>query len=976
MKLLDLIRRRRPGLTLETLRKRFECFRRLLEQNNHVLKLITDAGEKLGGEYLFDTRYLEELDARLAEAVSAVVRSLGEISGNRYPALGRAFDRIQGAVHACVAQQDTAAAMPLIIGLDEVGTELADAAGNKIARLGEVRRLGIPVPDGFVVTVRAANLLLGGPHFEPLLAAIRKGDVAAAAGLAAALASAEPPPPVVRAIRQALSTWDRSARFAVRSSAVGEDGEVSFAGQYTTELNVPPEQLPAAWLTVVASLFSARVAEYRQRHGFPPEPEGMAVGVLHMVPAAASGVIYTVDPMEPDRNVLIVTAGPGLGLSVVNGRSAVDRFDVSRDRPYPVISRQIADKPEMWVAAPDRDVRAAAVPNEQRTAPAVGDEILSSLAEIALRIERHMKTPQDIEWALGPDNRLVVLQARPLRVDPEKRPPGGNLSRVRERYPKLMEGRGEVACRGVAAGPVFVIGADGSAEGFHPGDILVTRQASPRLTPLAAVAGALICDFGTVTGHLATVAREFRIPMLVNTLEATRILQPGTVATVDAEENIVYQGKVGELLLHELLGGQRYQETPEFRVLRRMLRHIAPLHLRDPGASTFSPDHCRTYHDILRFAHERALAELNRLEGIRLGAAGARLLDLEIPLDLSVIDLGGGTAAAARRGMLALEEVTSQPLKLLLQGLLTPGVWNTDPAEMDLEGFMASATRAGPLTVPGADSVQRNVAIVAGNYVNLNLRVGYHFNVVDASISDEPEYNYILFRFVGGVTDVTRRTRRARLLATILAHYDFRTDQEGDLILARLQTVPRPICEKHLKMIGRLIGFSRQLDILLRSDEVIDRLVANFLSGKYDASLNADPTKEQKMTSTIEVMVLDDEPTVCERLKDYLEQQGMAVETFVDSATAVQRLVEKCFHVVVTDLKMKGPTGIDVLVTVKRQELPTQVIIITGYRTIEATRGAEFAGAFGFVDKPFRMEGLGTMVKKAAKKARKMPWPA
>ena len=125
------------------------------------------------------------------------------------------------------------------------------------------------------------------------------------------------------------------------------------------------------------------------------------------------------------------------------------------------------------------------------------------------------------------------------------------------------------------------------------------------------------------------------------------------------------------------------------------------------------------------------------------------------------------------------------------------------------------------------------------------------------------------------------------------------------------------------------------------------------------------------MPSNIEVMVLDDEPTVCERLKDFLEKKGMNVEAFIDSGTAVARLSQKQFQVVVTDLKMKGPTGLDVLVAIKKQSLPTQVIIITGYRTIEATRAAEFVGAYGFLDKPFQMDELYGLVEKAAKKARK-----
>lgn len=124
------------------------------------------------------------------------------------------------------------------------------------------------------------------------------------------------------------------------------------------------------------------------------------------------------------------------------------------------------------------------------------------------------------------------------------------------------------------------------------------------------------------------------------------------------------------------------------------------------------------------------------------------------------------------------------------------------------------------------------------------------------------------------------------------------------------------------------------------------------------------------MPTDIEVMVLDDEPTVCERLKDFLEKDGIKVETFTESNAAVERLAHQHFHVVVTDLKMKGPTGIDVLVAVKNQNLPTQVIVITGYRTMDATRAAECVGAYAFLDKPFHLEQLRDLVKKAAKKAR------
>jgi len=970
----NLFSRKRHG-GVDLLRERFARFRHLLEMNNRVLRLMADANEKLGGEYLFDTQYLRSLEAQLSDAASGVVYDLAEMSGNRYPRLNTALERVQTAISASLEPHGIAPDLPLALAMDELGTELADVVGEKMARLGEIRRrLAFSVPDGFVVSARACELVLAVPAVARELEAYRRGEPGAAASLQDAITSLDPPAEMSRAIKEALGRFNRNARFAVRSSALGEDADVSFAGQHETILNVTRDGVLYAWLKVIASLFSERAGGYRRGHGLSAAEGGMAVGCLLMVPAKASGVIYSLDPNVPQGGAMIVSALHGLGVLVVEGRGAVDSFKLSRRSPHVILSREIADKTEMCVMSPDQGTRILPVPAELRGAPAISDEALASLADIALRIERHMKSPQDIEWAMDEEGVITVLQSRPLRVGPEAQPRTEDVLSARTRHRILMQGHGEVACRGIGTGRVFAVAADEATEGFLPGDVLVTHFASPSLSALVARASALVSEAGAVTGHLATVAREYRVPTIVAAAGARTLLPAGTAITVDADENTVYEGSVEELLRYRLLRSVPYDETAEFRMLRRMLRHVSPLHLIDPSAPSFVPEHCRTYHDIIRFAHERALVELGRLEGVELdgGAATGRELALDIPLDLVVVDLGGGTVSGQRGRALAPNQVASRPLAVLLEGLLAPGVWSMNPAEMDLEGFMASATRAGPLNVPGSGGVRRNIAIVSGDYLNLNLRVGYHFNVVDCYLGASPEESYIFFRFVGGVTDVTRRTRRARLLATILAQQDFKTELSGELIVARLQGVTPALCEERLRMIGRLIGFSRQLDILLRDDVTVDCLVSAFFQGRYQVNLDA-LMKETTMQKDIEVMVLDDEPTVCDRLKDFLEKSGMKVEAFTDSSTAVARLAQKRFHVVVTDLKMKAPTGIDVLVTVMSQKLPTQVIVITGYRTMDATRAAECVGAFAFLDKPFHLEDLRDLVKKAANKARKQP---
>jgi DNA-binding NtrC family response regulator len=120
-----------------------------------------------------------------------------------------------------------------------------------------------------------------------------------------------------------------------------------------------------------------------------------------------------------------------------------------------------------------------------------------------------------------------------------------------------------------------------------------------------------------------------------------------------------------------------------------------------------------------------------------------------------------------------------------------------------------------------------------------------------------------------------------------------------------------------------------------------------------------------------EVLVLDDEPIVGERLRDYLEKRGISVEVFTSSEKALERLKEKAFHVVVTDIKMAKPDGIDVLVTVKRSAATSEVILITGYGTFETVRAAEAVGAFDYICKPFKLEEVYKKVAKAAAKARR-----
>jgi len=125
------------------------------------------------------------------------------------------------------------------------------------------------------------------------------------------------------------------------------------------------------------------------------------------------------------------------------------------------------------------------------------------------------------------------------------------------------------------------------------------------------------------------------------------------------------------------------------------------------------------------------------------------------------------------------------------------------------------------------------------------------------------------------------------------------------------------------------------------------------------------------MARQTEVLIVDDEAIVGERLRDYLEKKGMLVETCTVSQQAIDRIKEKTFDVIVTDIRMQGPSGIDLLVAVKDESPASEVIVITGYGTYETLRQAEAVGAYEFIHKPFKVEDLHKKIVKAAGRARR-----
>ena len=116
------------------------------------------------------------------------------------------------------------------------------------------------------------------------------------------------------------------------------------------------------------------------------------------------------------------------------------------------------------------------------------------------------------------------------------------------------------------------------------------------------------------------------------------------------------------------------------------------------------------------------------------------------------------------------------------------------------------------------------------------------------------------------------------------------------------------------------------------------------------------------------ILVLDDEPIVCKRLQPVLEKKGYVVETFFESETALKRFLETPFDIVITDLKMKGMDGMQFLTEVKRHSPATEVIVITGFATMETAKESFRKGVFDFLAKPFKLGEIQEVIEKAEMK--------
>lgn len=792
-----------PGTLL---RSKYNAFKDLLRSDDICLNLIADLEELAYGADKADFSRVVWLCERLSLAVDRLVAQLQTMSPARYMGLPEYVRKIDFYMRLALDAPAGDISPPYLVGLREAA-DLPGLAGGKAAHLGRVvRDTDLPVPPGYVVTTNAFHYFVeaGGlrPELDRRLRQIllsRIEDVPRLAGeLMEIILGAEVPPGVAEGIEAAAAELaGGGGLLAVRSSAVAEDAERSFAGQYASELNVRPADVLEAYKRVLAGKYCSRALVYRISLGLTDVETAMAVLLLPMVQPKAAGVLYTLDPegcpLEDRAQAMSVYAVAGLGESLVDGSRNPARVLLDREGEARVLE---------GCSETDLSLLGPGVPQVLRDA--------------GLTLERLFGAPQDVEWALDPGGTLYILQSRPFHMD------SPTARKKAPRAETLMTGLTR-ASSGAAAGVVRHLRTVGEAAAFPPGTVAVTSSLPPVLAQFAGHLAAVVAEAGSRASHLASVAREHGIPVVVGP-GAFQALEQGRTVTVDADAGLIYAGRVAELLPPEARPGPR-RPLPRFE---KILPTTARLALTDPDSPDFTPEGCKSLHDVVRFCHEKGVAEMFSLVGKGgRGLASSRKLKTELPLVMYVLDLEDGLFAAARsKDEVVPEDIKSQPMWAFWWGLADPevgwgGMTHVDWEEMDRisAGIFSKDSR-----------LLASYAVISADYLHCMLRFGYHFSILDSVCGSETNANYIHFRFKGGGGSFEQRLLRLDFLTGVLGRLGFEHTVKGDMLDARYQRKPEGDVQKRLAALGYLTAVTRLMDMGLKDASQVETLVDRHLA--------------------------------------------------------------------------------------------------------------------------------------------------
>ncbi len=417
-----------------------------------------------------------------------------------------------------------------IVPLSDPAAADAERVGPKAANLARLAQAGLPTPGGFCITAAAYHRQIRQLGIADAVRAYADADQTTQRRLSVEIRLALYQSELALDLRTAiLAAWSEQKKpAAVRSSALVEDrADSSFAGQFESFLGLTDDgefftALRACW----AALWTTNARRSMAQHGLDPSGTAMAVLVQPLVAAQASGGGLS----ETAEGHMLISATWGLGSTIAQGEVVPDRIVLSRHGF--VRSNQAGRKNhrEGCVHGTGGGTAAQAVPDDLARAPCLSAGQATALGRLLRKAETVLGMPVEIEWACDNDG-FKLLQARPLRVQAAAVP-----DEIWLKHPGL---NGHPAGIGWGSGRAVVVNCECELSRVAPGDILVTRVAGPALSHILPRVGGVVAELGGSTSHLASLARERGIPMVLGVLDATAHIPDGAQVAVDGVAGIV-----------------------------------------------------------------------------------------------------------------------------------------------------------------------------------------------------------------------------------------------------------------------------------------------------------------------------------------------------------------------------------------------------------------------------------------------------
>ncbi len=406
----------------------------------------------------------------------------------------------------------------------------AECVGPKAANLAQLGRAGLPTPGGFALTAAAYRHQVRHLGIDDLLRHYNEADLPTSRKLSVQIRLALYQQPIAPDILAPLLAAWRTQRNdaplgAVRSSALIEDRKgANFAGQFESFLGLADE---TEFLTAVracwAALWTSHARRYMDNHDLSPADTAMGVLTQPLIAARASGGGLS----ETAEGQMLISATWGLGSAIAQGEVVPDRIVLAKNgflRTVAAGRKSHRDTCEHGVSAPQL------VPEDLVSEPCLSPGEAVTLGRLIRKCEALAGAPVEIEWAMD-EGGFKLLQSRPLHVEAPIVP-----DQIWLQHPGL---NGHPAGIGWGSGRAVVVNCECELERVAPGDVLVTRVAGPALSHILPRVAGVVAELGGSTSHLASLARERGIPMVLGVLDATRAIPDGAQCAVDGVAGVV-----------------------------------------------------------------------------------------------------------------------------------------------------------------------------------------------------------------------------------------------------------------------------------------------------------------------------------------------------------------------------------------------------------------------------------------------------